>query len=52
MSLGKLERLAEALDLEIIVRQRPKKAAILSEPVERLGLSVRLTGPGTLTGVR
>jgi DNA-directed RNA polymerase alpha subunit len=41
LSLRTLEKLAHALDLEIIVRQRSKKITILSEPVEILGLSVR-----------
>jgi transcriptional regulator with XRE-family HTH domain len=40
-SLHRLERLARALDLEIIIRPRVKEAAILSKPIERLGLSVR-----------
>jgi DNA-directed RNA polymerase alpha subunit len=33
--------ISEALDLEISVRRRSKKASILGEPVEILGLSVR-----------
>jgi DNA-directed RNA polymerase alpha subunit len=41
LSLRTLEKLAHALGLEMIVRQRSKKTAILSEPVESLGLSVR-----------
>jgi transcriptional regulator with XRE-family HTH domain len=41
LSLARLERFAEVLGLEIIVRPRSKKTAILNKPVESLGLSVR-----------
>jgi transcriptional regulator with XRE-family HTH domain len=41
LSLQGLEKLAGALDLEIIVRPRSRKSAILGQPIEALGFSVR-----------
>jgi DNA-directed RNA polymerase alpha subunit len=41
LSLPKLEKLAHSLDLEIIARQRSKRAAFLSKPIEALRFSVR-----------
>jgi hypothetical protein len=40
LTLQRLEKLAEALGLEIRVRRRSKKAPFLGELVEILGLSV------------
>ena len=41
LTLRQLDKLAHALDLEIIVRPRSQKPAILGKPIETLGLSVR-----------
>jgi transcriptional regulator with XRE-family HTH domain len=43
LSLESLEKLAHALDLEIILRPRSRNSRILRQPVETLNLSVRAT---------